>query len=83
MYLLVTDNMATYISTHHAELNHGGAVHAVNAVDGQLQGLSEVKRFIPRHQLQALTHLSVVEASIDSGEHKVSDTAHSACCLDT
>ena len=59
------------------------ALQAVDAVDGQVQGLDQVEGLVAGHQLQSLTHLSVVEAAVDSGEHKACDTAYSMSGFNT
>ena len=59
------------------------ALQAVDAVDGQVQGLDQVEGLVAGHQLQALADLGVVEAAVDGREHKACDTAYSMCGLDT
>ena len=64
-YLLVADDEAADVSADGVDLDHAGAVQAVDAVDGQLQGLGQVEGLVAGHQLEALAHLSIVETAVD------------------
>ena len=61
----------------------GISLQAVDAVDGQLQGLDQVEGLVPGHQLQALADLGVVEAAVDGREHEACDTAYSMSGFNT
>ena len=56
---------------------------SVDAVDRQLQGLNQVEGLVAGHQLQAFTHLCLIEAAVDGREHEACDTAYSVSGFNT